>query len=263
MIRKVLFLGAACLLFGASAAFAFPPIDLTVAGAVVTGDGGVVFQQLQDAPTGTGVFNPFLRFQAGDVEEGMNTDGNAHDTYDDVASLHTHAFTLGELQSVTNPDGIPAGTYYFFSLDINEENNDANRYLSLDEIRIYTLAGSATLTSEAAVLGAGGILRYDLDAISDQDVYMDHQLTEGSGHDDMAIWIPTSYFAGAAAGDQVYFYNKAGDTGGAYGADFASGDGFEEWHALFGPNTIPIPEPSTVMLLGTGLLGLAAVRRRR
>jgi len=262
MIRKVLLLGAAGLLLGASAAYAFPPIDLTTAGATYTSaTDGTVWSQLQNAPTGTGVFLPFLREQANGVEEGMNTDGDKNNTYDDIASGHTHGFTLGQLQVVT----VGGVNYYQFTCDINEPNGGGASLLSLDELRIYTLNGSSSLMTEAAVLGAGGTERYDMDQTIDQDVYLDHNLTEGSGHDDFQVLIPTSFFAGASASDQVYFYAKFGATGGAYSADFQSGDGFEEWHALFGPNTPPpdLPEPSTVLILGTGLLGLAATRMRK
>jgi hypothetical protein len=266
MIRKVLFLGAAGLLLGASAAFAFPPIDLSYQDASSTDAGngsvdGTIWTQLSTDPTGTGVYNPFLRLHANDQEEGMNTDGNANLTYDDVAGIWTHSLTLGQL-AVVNEGGID---YYQFTLDINEVATDNKQYLSLDELRIYTLAGSASLTTEAAVTGAGGVERYDLDQISDQDVYMNYNLNTGSGGDDIRVLIPTSYFAGASSTDQLYFYSKMGATSGME-ADFTSDDGFEEWSALLGTAPPPpddLPEPSAVMILGTGLLGLAATRFRK
>jgi hypothetical protein len=267
MIRKVLLLGVAALAVGASAAYAFPPIDLaTTAGATYTSTDGTYWQHNQNAPTGTGVFGPFLRLRADGTEEGMNTDGDKNNTYDDVSSIHTHGIQFGELQIQVNPDGAPAGSYYLFTLDINEPNGGELPYVSLDEIKIYTLAnaGGSTLMTTGAVIAAGGILRYDMDAVTDQDVYLNHALLEGSGHDDMSLYIPVSYFAGAANTDWIYFYTKMGDTVGLE-ANFESGDGFEEWSAAVGPNTPTgqLPEPSTVMLLGTGLLGLAATRIRK
>lgn len=190
----------------------------------------------------------------------MNTDGNAHQSYDDVAGVWTHSIKLSDLATVTQ-----GGTsYYSFSLDINEPNNPQS-FLSLDELRIYTAPTSAggSLLNEAAVTGAGGALRYNLDATVDQDVYMDYTLAAGSGHDDVQVLIPTSFFSGASASDYVYFYNLMGATTGQ-SVDFASQDGFEEWHGLMGGGgTSNLPEPSTVMLLGTGLLGILAIRRRR
>ena len=268
MIRKVLVLGAVSLLMGASAAYAFPPIDFaTTAGGTYTSGDGTYWTHNQNAPTGTGVFGPFLRFRADDTEEGLNTDGDANNTYDDVAGIWTHSIQVEDLAVQVNPAGAPAGSYYLFTLDINEPNGGGQEYVSLDELRIYTVASGAggALTTEADVIAAGGIERYDMDQISDQDVYLNHNLLEGSGHDDMSLYIPTSYFTGASGTDYIYFYTKMGATTGLE-ADFTSGDGFEEWSAALGenpPDEEELPEPSTVMLLGTGLLGLAATRIRK
>ena len=259
MLRIGLLTGAAMLL-GASTALAFPPIDLTTSGATYTSSDGTIWTQLTSQPTGTGNYNPFVRFQANGTEEGMNTDGNAHQSYDDVAGVWTHSVLLSDL-AVVNQGGVD---YYSFSLDINEPNNQ-NSFLSLDEMRIYTVANSegGALLTEAAVTGAGGVERYDLDQTVDQDVYMDYTLAAGSGHDDIQVLIPTSFFSGASASDYVYFYNLMGATTGME-ANFTSEAGFEEWHALTGGGGgETLPEPSTVMLLGTGLLGLLAVRRKR
>jgi hypothetical protein len=264
MIRKVLFLGAAAMLLGATAGYAFPPIDLTTADATYTSADGSIWTQLSGAPTGTGIYDPFLRLHANGIEEGMNTDGDANNTYDDVAGLWTHSITLGDLATVT----VGTDTYYSFSVDINESL--PGKLLSLDELRIYTLDGSASLTTEAAVTGAGGTLNYDLDATTDQDVYLNYALNTGSGGDDFQVLIPTSYFTGASSTDQIYLYSKFGATTGMEAdgdpVDFTADAGFEEWRALLGGTPPPpdnLPEPSTVMLLGTGLLGLAATRFRK
>lgn len=260
MIRKVLFLGAAAMLLGASAGYAFPPIDLTTQDATYTSGDGTIWTQLSGQPTGTGVYDPFLRLRATGIESGMNTDGNANTTYDDVAGIWTHSLTLGDLAAVT----VGTTTYYSFSVDINESM--PGRLLSLDELRIYTLDGSASLTTEAAVIAAGsGPAKYDLDATTDQDVYLNYALNTGSGGDDFQVLIPTSYFTGASLSDQIYLYSKFGATTGME-ADFTADAGFEEWRALLGTAPPPpdnLPEPSTVMLLGTGLLGLAATRFRK
>ncbi|HYJ33139.1 MAG TPA: PEP-CTERM sorting domain-containing protein [Candidatus Binatia bacterium] len=260
MIRKVLFLGAAGLLLGASAAFAFPPIDLTTQDATATSADGTIWTQLSTDPTGTGVYNPFLRLHNSPTEEGLNTDGNANATYDDVGGIWTHSVTLGQL-AVINVGGV---NYYQFSVDINEVATDGKQYLSLDQLKIYTLAGSGSLTSTTDVVSAGGVLRYNLDGTTDQTVYLNYNLNTGSGGDDAQVLIPTSYFAGASSTDQIYFYTQMGATTGME-ADLTSDDGFEEWSAALGTAPPPpsLPEPSTVMILGTGLLGLAATRMRK
>jgi hypothetical protein len=263
MIRKVLLLGAVGLLLGASSAFALvlPPINLTEAGAEVTSTDGTIWVQVEDQPTGTGVFDPFLRLHAQGIEEGMNTSGDAGNTYDDIAGIWTHEITVEELGVVT----IGTTDYYQFTLDLGEPAAAGKNLISLDELRIYTLAGNSSLTTEADVLAAGGTERYDLDQVSDQDVYLDYNLvSSGNGNYDAYVYIPTSYFSGASGTDFIYFYSKMGATTGME-ADFASDGTFEEWSAFRGEGNPPdeLPEPSTVMLLGTGLIGLAATRIRR
>jgi len=262
-MRLLIAIGAASLLFGASAALAFPPIDLTTSAATYTSTDGTIWTQLVNSPTGTGVYSPFLRLQANNTEEGLNTSGDAHATYDDVAGTWTHAIQLNQLATVT----VGSTNYYSFSLDINEANGGGKSYLSLDELRLYTLAGNSSLTSTADVVSAGGVLRYDLDATSDQDVYMDYNLAAGSGHDDIQVLIPSSYFTGASGTDYLYFYTKMGATTGME-ADFTSDAGFEEWHGLLGTTTNPppptdLPEPSGIVLIGTGILGILVTRQRR
>jgi hypothetical protein len=268
MIRKFLLLSVGMIVLGASAAYAFPPIDLTTLGATFTGTDGVIWNELITQPTGTGVYDPFLRVQANDVEHGFNTDfgspwdpiGSHQVPLDDKAGIWTHDIKVGDL-AVKNVGGID---YYVFTLDINEPNNDPARYLSLDELRLYT---SGTGNKETLAQVQAGVLRYDMDAVTDQDVYLDHSLQEGSGHDDMEVLIPVSKFAGAAATDFLYLYCKFGATGGAFGADFQSGDGFEEWSAIRGTPPPPPPpgasEPTTMLLIGGGLLGMLAARRKK
>lgn len=273
MVRKFLLLSVGLMLLGASAAYAFPPIDLTTLNATYTGADGVVWNEIISVPTGTGVYDPFLRVQANNVEEGFNTNyGSPYDPVgshsaplDDKPGIWTHDIQMKDL-AVKTVGGID---YYVLTLDINEPNNYPSSLLSLDELRLYTSATGMRNTL------AGATLRYDMDAsISngaggwvDQDVYLDHSLQEGSGHDDMEVLIPTTFFAGASGNDYFYLYSKFGATGGAFGADFQSGDGFEEWSVIRGTAPPPPPpsaaEPTTLLLLGGGLLGMVAARRRK
>lgn len=276
MIRKVVLFSVGLLVIGAGAAFAaFPAIDLTTLNATYTGADGVVWNEDIQAPTGTGVYNPFLRVQANGTEQGFNTDfGGPYDSHgsdkvplDDVSGIWTHSMTLGQLQA-TNVGGTD---YYVLHLDINEPNGSPANLLSLDYLKIYTSSdANAHIFSTMADVVANSTLRYDMDGTTDQTVYLNAGLQQGSGKDDLEVLIPTAKFAGAAATDNLILYSGFGYAGGNYvsgdGTGLVSGDGFEEWHALLGgtpPPPPPAPEPTTLLLLGGGALGLVASRRKK
>jgi PEP-CTERM motif-containing protein len=276
MIRKVVLFTVVMVAVGAAGAYAaFPPIDLTTLGASVgPGADGVIWSESITAPTGTGVYNPFLRVQASPTEQGFNTDfggpadliGSHKVPLDDVSGVWTRSIQLQNIGTV-NVGGID---YYQFTLDINEPNGSPANFLSLDQVQIYTVAagsGNNGLSTWAQVQTLG-TLRYDMDGgpSGNQEVYLDANLQQGSGHDDMQMLIPVTKFTGAAGTDYLYFYSAFGNAGGTFDGT-SSADGFEEWHALQGsvppPPPPPVPEPTSLMLLGGGALGLVAARRRK
>ncbi len=295
MIRKGLLLSTAGLLL-AAAAYAFPPIDLTFPGTTVTSTvDGTIWVNLKAPdgtavqPAGTGVYDPFLREQAngsgpnGDngIEYGINTDGTVSEPYDNVGNdPHTHSLLFGDLQKVTR-DG---EDYYLFSLDMNEPSGGDQNFLSLDRIKIYTVDNSAggSLISEAEVIAAAGSTKnYDMDdfnlngvveAGEDQVVYLDYNQSntgmkdQGSGEDDMNLYIPAAFFDAAQATDYFYFLADFGAAGALQDPDnpnkdvtFYGQDGFEEWRA----HVAPVPQPGTLALFGIGLAGLIAARRKK
>jgi hypothetical protein len=271
MIRGAVLLAAVAALLGASAAnAAFPPIDLTTAGTTVTSsvDGTIWTNTDLIQSSGTGVIEPFLRWQANDTETGMNTDAQTP-PYDTKAGIWTHSVTLGDLL-IVNKGGID---YYVFTLDINEPNQE-QAFLTLNELRIYTVDQSAggALADEIAVQGAAGsALNYDLDGTSDQTIYTDYRVSNtGSGESDVDFYIPTSFFAGTSSTDYLYMVVNSGLAGDTNGLD--SADGFEEIRAVLGgsststtstTSTTETPEPGTIALFGMGLIGLAAARRKK
>jgi hypothetical protein len=178
----------------------------------------------------------------------MNTDGTVAEPLDNVGNdPHTHSVLFGDLATVT----IGATEYYAFSLDLNEPAGDGQNYLSLDQIKIYSVDGSAggSLLTEAAVLAAtGGTLQYDMDdsnldgnhtAGENQTTWLDYTNSNqdkdlGSGEDDMTVFIPTSFFAGVEATDYMYFLATFGSAGNVSDQSWYGEDGFEEWRVLSG-----------------------------
>lgn len=159
------------------------------------------------------------------------------------------------------------GNYYVFALDINES---VQKYLSLDDVRVYTRAppDPSPLPSTLAALSNLGALRYEMNPGGTQShVLMDYSLHSGSGDLDLYMFLKTSLFTGAAAGDYVYLYTSFGQYSfmGPDRTDFSSDNGFEEWAVpikLDGQvTTAPEPGAAAVLLAGA-VVGSALLGRR-
>ncbi len=255
MLRRVVCLCAALLLYASASALAFPAIDLTAGQTgVVSGVDGTIWSSSDTQPSGTGVYQPFLRLQNSGSEEGFNTDFNSPFPLDDKSPLNfTHSVQWNSL-ATTNISGTD---YYSFQLDANEQQNGSRSLISLDQLKIYTSSDNAIATKSAL---ESQTLLYDLDGTSDQTIFIETALHPGSGTDDLTLYIPKSFFANVTGTDYMYFYNQFGLSDGI-DSGLASGATFEEWRADQGPNAIP--EPTTMLLLGGGLLGMAGIRIRK
>jgi len=270
--RIILILAVAAGLLPASTAFAVP-LDLTTtppaSGEFDTATfGGAFYSTIDSHPTGTGVFKPFLSYQANGTEEGFNTSqGGPGQGFLDTKRVPqwNHDLKVGDLAEVTL-DG-KRGTFYQFELDANETGNgNAKRLLSIDDIRIYT-SGTDTANSvgDTGLINNLGTLRYAQNAslgVTANWVLIDASRAEGgstsgSGSSDLIVYVPTTLFIGAKPDDFLYFYT----INGAQGGGAASDAGFEEWKAY---TATGVPDGgSTLLLLGSALtaLGFLAVRR--
>ena len=257
---------------------------------------GTIFQANADPSepaTGTGVFKPFVRVQENGngsdgvtgTQNGYNTDvGEPDINFDTKAGLWTHSVLFGDLGTIE----IGGLSYYQFQLDANESgkaDSDQNK-LDITDIQIYVgndtnmatpesgsgYTGTAfnnpydgTLGGTNSLLGLAPV--WTLDSLLNEDVTVTLQASIcdaggpkgtggqcGSGHGDMNLFILESMFTGADT-DYFVFYTEYGN------ADFGVDSGFEEWNYL--AKTASVPEPSSIVLMGLGLLGMSAATRRR
>ena len=233
------------LLLSPESALADPvAIDLTLltnpAGTIDGGIGGGsaegIFRINPDAPTGTGGYETFLQIghlSHGTGEEGYNTSGKKR-LNTGPSSIHNHDMQLLDFPLVT----IGATDYIQLLADINEDQTDTDKYLSLDRFQIYTnpvaFTGNSTPTDPSLL----GVLRYDIDSKGDGAVVLlnSELVSGGSGKGDIEVLIPTSVFTGLAATEFVYLYAGFGyQPDGAFsppaptGSEWAESDGFEEF----------------------------------
>ena len=221
-------------------------VDLTALGS--SGNvNGALFNQGFFQPAGTGFINSFVRIQTTSgnqtVEQGYNTSGRPVAFNELTDPNFTRNLTIGELNTVS----VNGTDYYEFLLDANEPNA-GTRFISLDQVQIFTSENGSQTTTDIASLGS---LVYNLDAGSDSWIRLDSSLDSGSGEGDMTMLVPVSVFGNAGAGTFVYLFSRFGD-------NIAANAGFEEW-AVRGAGTV-IPTPNAAWLGGGCLAAIGIVR---
>jgi len=268
-MKKLVIVAALALMLVSVSAFA-ETIDLTNKGsgsasAQIGGTYLAVWSAAQ--PTGTGYIDPFLRVNnqgnQGTTEEGYNVDcpNAASCPLQDIAGKWTRTVNVANIPTVV----IGGVTYREFFLDINQTSS--NPKISLNQVQLFlssspaplTLTATTPTTNSAAVLsfpGANEIFRMSGNGANVDVIQMDYSLNNGSGSGDMLFYVNNNLFTGPNT-QFVTLYSQFGTPSGT----FASNDGFEEW--AFRPgNQIPSPEPVSLVLIGTGLVGVAFAKRK-
>jgi hypothetical protein len=269
---------AAALLFAPASARA-QILDLfsngTTSGTVASDSSGgtTVFSRTDQQPTGTGFIDPFVRLDAtgngtNSPELGYNTDFRPVQFDEKQDAQYTHSLLLADLGTVT----MNGQTYYKFLLDANQTGS--NPGISLDQLAIYQ--GNTALNTgydpTTGTFSTGATLVYSLDTAGNtgNEVALAVQNTNGfnantgSGSGDLYVYVLASKFD-PANGAYVYLYSHFGDDTNFNGNDLSTNDGFEEWAANTGEHVTAVPEPSTMALALSGLVGagFAGLRRLR
>ena len=179
-------------------------------------------------PTGSGVFDSFLRVAASPHERGYNTDFRPVQFDEKTSSTFTHSELLS-LVSIVEYNG---GLYREFQVDLNEAASTP--YISLDQFQVWvtdnpSISGYNEATNSFA---SGATLVYDLDVGPDGDstIMMDYQVNKGSGKRDYKVLVPLSMFDGKT-GAYVVLFTRHGNYDAVYnGIDTGNADSdFEEW----------------------------------
>jgi hypothetical protein len=256
-------LGTAAILVSTNAGAS--PIDLTGGYNICgTTDGATVCsaQGPGAASTGSGTFPEFIGTTGGQDPtffmynttssplEAGNQAGNGANQNRDV--------TLGDF-AVVNRNGVDVFT---FVLDINQFT--PSPLLSLDHVSIFM--GDGSLTGYNATTDKLGGVAATWAMPSADSVILNYLLAGGSGHGDMFLYVPVSFFSAFGTAAHLQLYST-------FGAGYPNNDGFEEWSYLSCSDSVgatcytpppptPVPEPGTFALFGLGLAGLRAHRRR-
>ena len=255
-------------------------IDLTPGPVVnITYDENI-FSNDSIQPAGSGVLNPFVRISnsnpgLGDPNGymqswGYNTGFEPVGDFEFKNIEATDPFTRELLLSDVPIVEIDGTFYREFLLDINEAASANKKLLSVNQLQFY-LFDAPDVNDFDSLTADPNQLVWDLDGKEDSSwIGLDYTHHSGSGESDMFAYINEDYFQIALSSlgsgfDYVYLFSHFG--GGPDSEDplnrrdWTEHADYEEWAVR--KAVAPIPEPATMLLLGSGLIGFAAVGRKK
>ncbi|MGD8753275.1 MAG: hypothetical protein PVG14_17705 [Anaerolineales bacterium] len=223
--------------------------DLTPPGSSVTVNGAIFEVFDPDDPTGSGLFNHFVRISSSlEVIRGYNTDYRPLQFQENNSGTFTKSALLSEVPQIL----IGPTLYREFQLDVNQNTPIPDRFETLDTVELwespypdlcgYPFDGSGGGHSGCTTNNTATII-YDMDAGENNFIVLDYTNNEGSGKRDLKLFVPDSFFSqdpgcvyqGVGCTVQIHIFSKFGEdfdgnnTNPALWVAYPNNDGYEEW----------------------------------